>query len=87
MPKRDLTQDVINRLQRLQEVISESTEIIRNTKNKDTEQSRIDIALTKIIELKGLAQVYKGIKTENLELIEWQLTKAKYEHLKEQFEE
>lgn len=85
MSKRQLTQDTINRVYRLQQIIEESTDIIRTTKNKDTEQSRIDLALTKVIELKGIAEVYSEIKTDNLELIEWQLTKAKYEYLKEQY--
>lgn len=86
MRKRPLTQDIVDKVYRLQQIIEESSDIIRTTKNKKTEQSRIDLALTKVIELKGIAEVYPEIKTQNLELIEWQLTKAKYEHLKEQYE-
>lgn len=86
MGKRPLTQDVIDRVHRLQQIIQESADIIRSTKNKDTEQSRIDVALTKVIELKGITEVYPEIKSKNLKLIEWQLVKAKYEHLKEEFD-
>lgn len=85
MGKRPLTQDIVDRVYRLQQIIEESSDIIRTTKNKNTELSRIDVALTKVIELKGIAEVYPEIKTQNLELIEWQLTKAKYEHLKKQY--
>jgi len=81
-----IPQHIIERVKRLNQIFQESAEIIRNTKNKDTELSRIDVAIKCIIDLKGLKESYPIIEIENLHLIDYQLTKAKYDLIKNNFE-
>lgn len=79
--------DEIQYIERLQQIINESAEIAKQTKNFDTRISRLDLALKKLYEIKDIANQNPEVKLSNLELLDFQLTKMKYEALKEHFED
>ncbi len=75
----------IKHAKRLVQIINESAEIAGKTKNSDTKLSRLNLAIKHLFAVKDLANQYPSIKLQQLDLLDFQLTKMKYDYLKKIF--
>lgn len=78
--------EYIERAKRLVQIVNESTQIANNTKSKATKLSRLDLAIKSLIEVKQISSRFDSVHMDNMELLDYQLAKWKYELIREDYE-